>query len=41
MSYNFTVRRASALEAPLEEYMTAYKDGLLETDTRVPRLRGY
>ena len=41
MSYNFTVRQATALEAPLEEYMVAYKDGLLETDSRVTRLRGY
>jgi len=43
LNYKFTVRKSTALPAPVEEYFASYKskDGLLVSDPKTTKLRGY
>merc|ERR1712013_237845 len=42
MEYKFTVRKSSALPAPLDEYFASYKtDMLVTSNPKTTKLRGY
>ena len=42
MEYKFTVRKSTALPAPVDDYFASYKkDAVLISDPKATKLRGY